>query len=196
MSETLPRVEQPQKTIRWRLWLRGGLLLLLCALCGFGLIATPVLDLNSFHYWGKYVLPTFAVVTIILGGLPEAAEDRISWIGVVQLLFHWLGVMGATYLIFSFAGDFITADIAGPIVIVLLALSTYLAGIYFDKLLIPLSIVIAGIAVGTVWLENNVLLVILMCVALLGVAGLIVWLTAKGRGRQELPATSENTTAD
>lgn len=184
MSATLPSTEQPRQTRRWRLWLRGGLLLLLCAICGFGLIATPVLDLHSFHYWGKYVLPTFAVVTIILGGLPEAAEDRISWLGVLQLLFHWLGVMGATYLIFSFAGDFITADIAGPIVIVLLALSTYLAGIYFDKLLIPLSIVIAGIAIGTVWLENNVLLIVLICAGLLAVAGLIVWLTSKGRGGQ------------
>lgn len=153
--------------INWRLIARGALLLALLALCGIGLAATPFWKQNTLDYW-LWMVPCFGAVCILLCMLSESRRHTLRpWAVVRHQALHWLGTGAAIFLLFWLVRQkFFNAEAAGPAVTILLALSLFLAGITFDWTLVVVAFLLGAMAVGAVYLEQVMLIVVGLLVIL------------------------------
>jgi hypothetical protein len=178
MNEPTSAPVTPPKKINWFLLTRSILALILLGLCAVGLAVTPLWKQQSFSFW-LWMILAFGIVSILLCSLDSRdASLRLRWSVLQQQVLHWLGTLGALYLVFYFVGKgFLSSEDAGPAAMLLLALSTYLAGLAFDWLLVLIGLLIALMALGAAWLEQDLFmlvgLVTLVVVAFLGLRFLI-----------------------
>lgn len=158
-SQPLPAT--PPEKINWRLIGRGVLLVLLLGLCGFGLAGTPFWAQHSLPYW-LWMTPTFGVLSLLLCSLYERQRfTLLRWKVVQHQLLLWVGTTGAIYLLFRFSekGVF-KPETVGPAATILIALSIYMAGITFDWRLIVVSLLLSAMAVGAMFIERVLLIVL------------------------------------
>jgi hypothetical protein len=157
----------PEK-INWRLVGRGVLLIALLGLCGFGLAATPFWKQNSLDYW-LWMVPCFGVASILLCLLSERHRHKmLRWKVLQQQVLQWIGTGAAVCLVFwLIKQNFLNVEAAGPTVTIIIALSIYLAGITFDWPLVGVSLLLGAMAVGAVYLERVMLVVVGLAVILL-----------------------------
>lgn len=157
----------PPEKINWRLIARGVLLLALLALCGIGLAATPFWKQNTLDYW-LWMVPCFGAACILLCMLSESRRHTLRpWAVVRHQALHWLGTGAAIFLLFWLVRQkFFNAEAAGPAVTILLALSLFLAGITFDWTLVVVAFLLGAMAVGAVYLEQVMLIVVGLLVIL------------------------------
>jgi hypothetical protein len=157
----------PEK-INWRLVVRGVVLIVLLALCGFGLAASPFWKQHSLEYWIRMV-PCFGGASLLMCLLSEGQRQRkLRWKVLKHQVLQWIGTGAAVYLVFWLIQQkFLNADAAGPAVTILMALSLYVAGITFDWPLIVVALLLAGMAVGAVYLEKVWLVVVGLAVLLI-----------------------------
>jgi len=161
MTDVQAPYASPPERINWRLIARGVLLLAILALCAVGLAATPFWQQNTLDYW-LWMVPCFAVVCILLALLSEASHHTMRpWIVVRQQILHWLGTGAAIFLLFWLVRQkFFNVEAAGPAVTILLALSIFLAGITFDWTLVLVGVILGAMAVGAVYMERVLLIVV------------------------------------
>ena len=89
-------------------------------------------------------------------------------------LLQWIGTIAAIYLVFRFIQQgFLKPEAAGPTATIIIALSVYLAGITFDWRLIVISLLLAAMAVGAIFLERA-MLIVLGIILILGIAFLLL----------------------
>lgn len=164
----------PAEKINWRLVARGALLLALLALCGIGLAATPFWKQNTVDYW-LWMVPCFAAVCVLLALLSESRRHTLRpWAVIRHQALHWLGTGAAVALLFWLVKqNFFNVEAAGPAVTILLALSIFLAGITFDWTLVIVAFLLGAMAVGAVYMERMLLIVVGLAVILL-VAALLL----------------------
>jgi hypothetical protein len=169
-----PSYAPPAEKINWRLIARGALLMVLLALCGIGLAATPFWKQNTLDYW-LWMVPCFAAVCILLALLSESRRHTLRpWAIVRHQLLHWLGTGAAVFLLFWLVRqNFFNVEAAGPAVTILLALSIFLAGITFDWTLVLVAFLLGAMAIGAVYMERVLLIVIGLGVIVLLAALLI-----------------------
>ena len=88
---------------------------------------------------------------------------------------HWLGVVGAVLLIYvlQIYGR-MTNEAAGSAVLVVLALATFLAGVYTDWRLSVLGVVLGVAVIGFAYVERAALVVI--SILLLALVGLVLYM--------------------
>jgi len=168
MMESPPLPATPPGKINWRLVGRGVLLIVLLCLCGFGLAATPFWKQNSLDYW-LWMVPCFGGASILLCLLSESHRHKmLRWKVLQQQVLQWIGTGAAVCLVFwLIKQNFLNVEAAGPTVTILLALSIYLAGITFDWPLVVVSLLLWAMAVGAVYLERVMLVVVGLAVILL-----------------------------
>jgi len=168
MMESPPLPATPPGKINWRLVGRGVLLIVLLFLCGFGLAATPFWKQNSLDYW-LWMVPCFGVASILLCLLSESHRHKmLRWKVLQQQVLQWIGTGAAVCLVFwLIKQNFLNVEAAGPTVTILLALSIYLAGITFDWPLVVVSLLLGAMAVGAVYLERVMMVVVGLAVILL-----------------------------
>jgi hypothetical protein len=153
--------------MNWRLVGRGILLALLLGLCGFGLATTPFWKQHTLDYW-LWMVPCFGVLSILLCLLSESQRHHMLRWKVLRLqMLQWIGTGAAVYLVFwLIKQNFLNVEAAGPTVTIILALSIYLAGIVFDWRLVVVALLLAALAVGAVYLEKVMLVVVGLAVIL------------------------------
>lgn len=157
----------PPEKINWRLIGRGLLLIVLLGLCGFGLAATPFWKQNSSDYW-LWMVPCFGVVAILLCLLSESHHRMLRWKVLQHQVLQWIGTGAAVYLVFwLIKQNFLNGEAAGPTVTIIIALSIYLAGITFDWPLVIVSLLLGAMAVGAVYLERLMLVLVGLALILL-----------------------------
>ena len=174
MMDSQPVPATPSGTINWRLVGRGVLLLILLGLCGFGLAATPFWKQHTMDYW-LWMVPCFGVLSILLCLLSESHHhNMLRWKILQHQLLQWIGTGAAVYLMFwMIQQNFFNVEAAGPTVTIIIALSIYLAGITFDGSLVVVALLLGAMAVGAVYMERVILVVVGMAV-ILGIAYLLL----------------------
>ncbi len=167
MTDPLTVPAFPPRNMNWRLVGRGILLALLLCLCGFGLATTPFWKQHTLDYW-LWMVPCFGVLSILLCLLSENQRHHMLRWKVLRLqVLQWIGTGAAVYLVFwLIKQNFLNVEAAGPTVTIILALSIYLAGIVFDWRLVVVALLLAALAVGAVYLERVMLVVVGLAVIL------------------------------
>ncbi len=150
----------PRK-INWRLIGRGMLLVLLLGLCGVGLATTPFWAQHSLTYW-LWVTPAFGLLSLLLCSLYERQRfTLLRWKVVQHQVLLWAGTTAAIFLLFRFIEKgFLKPEAAGPVATIIIALSIYMAGITFDWRLIVIALLLSAMAVGAIFLERLLVLVL------------------------------------
>jgi hypothetical protein len=161
MTDPQPIPALPPEKINWRLIGRGVLLVLLLGLCGFGLAGTPFWAQHSLSYW-LYMTPTFGLLSLLLCSLYERQRFiLLRWKVVQHQVLLWAGTTVAMYMLFRYIEKGIfKPETAGPAATILIALSIYMAGITFDWRLIVISLLLSAMAVGAIFLERVMALVL------------------------------------
>lgn len=174
MMDPQPVPSTPSGKINWRLIGRGVLLLILLGLCGFGLAATPFWKQHTLDYW-LWMVPCFGGLSILLCLLSDThRHNMLHWKVLQHQVLQWIGTGAAVYLMFwMIRQNFFNVEAAGPTVTLIIALSIYLAGITFDWSLVAIALLLGAMAVGAVYMER-VMLVVVGLAVILGIAYLML----------------------
>jgi hypothetical protein len=180
MTDPQPVPAPPRGKINWRLVGRGVLVALLLGLCGFGLATTPFWAQHSLSYW-LWMTPAFGLLSLLLCSLYERQRlTLLRWKVVQHQVLLWIGATTAIYLLFRFIEKgVLKPEAAGPAATLIIALSIYMAGITFDWRLIVIALLLSAMAVGAIFLER-LLLLVLGILLTLGIAYVLLRPVVKG----------------
>jgi hypothetical protein len=145
-------------------------LVILVLLSGIGVIVNDYGSAQTaFRIW-LWLTPIFGIVsTIAAWGAAQRRGEPVGAILPTQIV-HWLGVVGAVMLIYvlQIYGR-MTSEAAGSAVLVVLALSAFLAGVHTDWRLSILGIVLGVAVVGFAYVERVALVIVpVLVLALVG----------------------------
>lgn len=145
-------------------------LVILVLLSGVGVVVNDYGSAQTaFRIW-LWMTPVFGIVsTIAAWGAAQRRGEPVGAILPTQIA-HWLGVVGAVLLIYvlQIYGR-MTSEAAGSAVLVVLALSAFLAGVHTDWRLSVLGIVLGLAVVGFAYVERVALVIVpVLLVALIG----------------------------
>jgi hypothetical protein len=175
---TTPSLDQPPvapaaSTSRYHL--EEIVLLLLVLLSGLGVAISDSSPQKAFRYW-LWMAPAFGIVSTVAAW--SRASRRGAPVGrIVPIqLAHWLGVVAAMYLVYLLlATGRLTNEAAGSSTLVVLALGSFLAGVYGDWRMALLGVALGATAVGFAILEQFVWVIALPALAI-GVIALIIYM--------------------
>jgi hypothetical protein len=135
-------------------------------------------------YWSA-MFPIFGLVCLghqLSGGKVSVPAWELPFIQAL----HWLGPIVAVRIIFlQFARGQMAADSVALMILLVLAVTAYLAGIHFDRSFVWLSILLALAALGGTEIEAYLWLVLVIALLLVG---LVVFSTVLIRGRSAASA--------
>ena len=103
--------------------------MILLALIGVGLTTADAA--LAYRYW-VILVPIYGLLSVV--GACFLEQDGPKWRMIARQVVHWAGVTAAVALDFSLsepAGD--SQNVAGLSALLLLALGSFLAGLYFDR---------------------------------------------------------------
>jgi len=145
-------------------------LVILVLLSGIGVIVNDYGSAQTaFRIW-LWLTPIFGIVsTIAAWGAAQRRGEPVGAILPTQIV-HWLGVVGAVMLIYVLqVYGRMTSEAAGSAVLVVLALSAFLAGVHTDWRLSILGIVLGIAVVGFAYVERVALVIVpVLVLALVG----------------------------
>lgn len=157
-----------------RLWFDELLLGASVVLAGIGIAVVNASTDRALAYWA-WVAPLLAFTDGFLAWRHGSRETRAD--GVLGLIgrrvLHWSAFLLAMLLLFEMVeSGRLASDGAGLVALVVLALTTFLAGIHGDPRLCVVGVLLGGIAAGIALLERFLWLLILPVAALLLLVGL------------------------
>lgn len=136
----------------------GALMILLSFI---GLIIADLKNQGAWSYW-RIVGPFFALMCIWLSLYLRRKGHSVSLGTIWHELFHWIALVGAVFLITSFISMGVMGRFQGALVIlVLLSLTTFIAGIYIESSYLIVGLGIGLIAVGGAFMQEYLYTVIL-----------------------------------
>jgi hypothetical protein len=147
--------------------------LLMLALALMGAAYTGIAQAASTAYW-MALAPLFGIITVAAHWRDvEGAE--LHWQLIRTQGLHWIAVMFAMYLVFVADVQHMMSSVAsGLMVLAILALGTFTAGIHSANWRITLVGVILGLAVPAIaWLAKSSLLILIIAVVLVTFAVLL-----------------------
>ena len=154
--------------------LRNSPFIAMLALALFGVAFTSVARQWLLIYW-VVLAPIFGVMCVVTQQ-QDAGEGQLRWPLVQTELLHWGGVLVAMYLVF--AGNveqMMNADASALMVLTILALGTYTAGVHVRSWRIVAVGTLLALSVPLVaWLEQATLLLLLIAVVVLAVVAVVI----------------------
>lgn len=170
IETTPPAAEAPKRTP-----VEEIVLVLLVVLSGVGIIVNDYgSPATAFRTW-LWMTPVFGVVsTWAAWSRAQRRGNPVAAIVPTQIV-HWLGVVGAVLLIYvlQIYGR-MTNEAAGSAVLVVLALATFLAGVYTDWRLAVLGLILGGAVIGFAYVETVALVVV--PILLFALIGLVIYI--------------------
>jgi len=143
------------ETTGWRLELWLFVLMLVLAIAGVGV--TQMVATGGKLYW-LFLLLVYALISLVLDWRRQARGDesgRSVWYRLRTQLLHWLGALVAVNIVLFFESvDIASRGAAADDTLMVLALSCYLAGVHFNWIYMPLSVILAVMAVGLGYLDQ------------------------------------------
>ena len=136
-------------------------LLVLVVLSGIGVAVNDYSPKSAFRYW-LWMAPTFGVVCIVAAWWRAAIRGESVVTAVQRQLLHWVGVVGAVYLIYLLQSTGrMENEAAGLAALIVIALSAFLAGVHTDWRLMVLGAVLSITVAGFAILEQMIWIVVL-----------------------------------
>lgn len=128
----------------------------------------------SRWYWTGVVI-IFAILSIWLSRKDGTKPKRVSGLALWHGALHWLALLVIIFHIHLLVYTGITDNItAGLVILLLLALTTFLAGLYYDSIFALIGVILFILAIFTTLLYQYVLLVV--AIAIIIIAAVIYWL--------------------
>ncbi len=159
-----------------------GALVLLSAI---GIGVTNFAPERGFQYWAAMV-PLFGGVAVFLAWSHARARGDATGAPIRAQIFHWLGVFGAIWLVFLLktAGQ-LEYDVLGLVSLLVLALGTFLAGVYADWRLSAVGVLLGAIAAAGAFVQQMIWLAVVPAIILIAVIAL-AW---RRRGQSPVSAS-------
>jgi hypothetical protein len=169
--------------------LRRGLIVgALVLLVMVGLFLSNFAVNKALGYW-ELMFPVFGVACVwheLAGG---AAYVRPLWRILLRQTFHWLFPIVAVRVLFlQHARGEMSADSVALVVLVLLALTCFLAGIHFDASFVWVSLVLVAAAIVGTEVETYLWLIAVLGAVALALALLSSMLLHRRRGTLNAPS--------
>ncbi|MBS0652262.1 MAG: hypothetical protein JSR39_01905 [Verrucomicrobia bacterium] len=136
----------------WKVRLIVGLIMLLF---GFiGLVITNAQKQGAWNYW-RWISVVYAVLSLGLSWHLKKTGWKKELVTLWQELLHWTGLLLSIWLV-SFVVHIGLQDRfeASLEVLILLALTTYLAGIYIEVSFIPIGLLLGIFAAGLAFFDE------------------------------------------
>jgi hypothetical protein len=159
-------------------WLRELPYVVVLILTLFGVAYASFSRQSIVGYW-EFLTPVIGVLCVFTAwphAPDRAARLRLVW---TQAL-HWLAFLVAmNLLLLSGVASTLSADASGLVILTLLALGTFVAGVHIQAWQICVLGVVMALAVPAIaWIERSALLLLLVFVAL-GAIGAALWWGAR-----------------
>lgn len=171
----------------WKARLVVCLLLLLFSV--IGLIFTDISPKSAWNYW-RVMVPIFAVLCLWLSWyLRRKNYSTVNFTHTFwQEILHWIALMVAVYLIMLLVDDGLMGRLeAGLVVLILLAFSIFVAGIYIDVSFMWIGIVL-GIFVALASFVTAYLSIIMIPVAI--IAAVVIFFLIRRAHSKHMSQTS------
>jgi hypothetical protein len=156
---------------RYRVPLIIGCVLLLL---GFiGVILTDVLKDGAWMYW-LFVVFFYAAFSLGFNLYSKANRTMVYTLG--HEIGHWIGVFLCLLLIFFMVKiGIVSRFLASLQLLTLLGLSTYLIGVYFNRIFIPIGLALGLFAASIAFFDQYLYLIIIPLIAI--AIGIILWIS-------------------
>ena len=142
-----------------------------------GLIFSDIQQDGAWDYW-RFMIPVFAGLSIFLSWYLRKNKNALSKLTIWHELIHWVGLALAVYLISIFLHIGLMGRFeAGLVVLVMLALTTFLAGIYIEPTFCVIGILLGIFSVAAALLATYIYTIMLPVT--IGVALFLVWVARK-----------------
>ena len=161
-----------------RLLLAAGVLTLLSAI---GLLLTNYRPATALNYW-SIMFPTFGVVALWQVISNRAAGENVG-LAALRVAAHWLGPLIALRLLFlQLHRGQMDADAVGATTLLLLAVTSFLAGIYQDRLFFFAAAILALGTVVATEIEAYIWLIVIVGLLAAGavIGGATLWRRTTG----------------
>ncbi len=158
-----------------RLILSEAVLSLLLVLCFIGIAYTDVVGVGSINFW-LWMIPVFAFAAIILEWSRYIKGEIDGFHFIRQQLLHWTAVFIAIKVIFVLLQlGRLPTNATAFILMTIMSLSTFIAGIYIGWRFLVLGAFIALATILAAYLETYVWVLIPIAIAIIVIAVLIGW---------------------
>jgi hypothetical protein len=139
----------------------------------FGVAYTSIARQAMTTYW-IVLAPCFAVICVITRWREVSNKDQ-HWKLIKTEALHWLAVVVAMYLVFvSDVKQMMSSDVSALMVLTLLALGTFTAGVHIGAWRICLVGIVLAVTVPAIaWLEQATLLLFLAGIVIVSLVALI-----------------------
>ena len=160
----------PGRTVRAQELVLLGLVLL----SGIGIAVSNASTDRGFHYW-LWMVPVFGVLSALAAGFDARRRGATGASAVGREVLHWSGLAVAVYLIYLLQrSGRIAEEALGPVALLCLALTSYLAGIRADWRFCLVGAILACGVAATALIEQ--FLWVLALPALGIAAGGLLWM--------------------
>jgi len=156
--------------------------LAMLALALFGVAYTSVARQAMTNYW-IFLAPFYGVICVITRWR-NVESTETHWHLIQTEALHWVAVLGAMSIVFvADVKQMMNSDASALMVLTLLALGTFTAGVHVAAWRICLVGVVLALAVPAIaWLEQATLLLLLIATVLVAIAVLYVMHHRRERG--------------
>jgi hypothetical protein len=164
--ETATYAPKPLRSRLWSILTRDWPYVSMFILSLFGVSYTSVYRSVMAPYW-MVLVPVFCIITVA-AQWHQAEGREARWELIRTQTLHWAAVMFAMYLVFvSDVEKMMNADASGLVVLTVLALGTFTAGVHARAWRICLIGAMLSVGVPAIaWLEQSTLLLLLLAVVL------------------------------
>ncbi len=173
-TKTVATVHDETALKHWKVRMVISSVLLFLSLVG---VVISCLDRESSFsrwYWTGAVI-IFAILSLWLNRKEGTKPKRVTGLAIWHGALHWLALLVIIFHIHLLVYSGITDNItAGLVILLLLALTTFLAGLYYDSIFALIGIILFILAIFTTLLYQYVLLVVI--IAIIVIAAVIYWL--------------------
>ena len=159
----------------WKMRLIVALTMLILAF--IGLVVTDLFKDGAWGYW-RWMVPIFAILSIFLNWYLHRNQKTISGTTIWHEIACWGGLALAVYVISTFIGVGILARFqAALVVLTMLALTSYINGIYREPTFIAIGIMLGVFAITSAFFIKYIYTIILPLTLIVGV--ILVWIARK-----------------
>ena len=144
-----------------------------------GLVVSDLWTNGAWDYW-RWMVPVFAALCLFLSWYLRHKQKVMSATTIWHELVQWFGLFLAVFLISMFVNIGLMGRFeAGLIVLVFLALNTFITGIYVESTFFIIGILLGLFAAAAAIMAEYLYTVMLPIT--IGVAILLIWVSRKRR---------------
>jgi hypothetical protein len=155
---------------RFKLRFAGTFVIVVMSVIGIGFI--DVKSQHAFTYWTSVVVVS-GVICMGLAAVTHRGKGGVMAM-VARQGFHWLGLFIALAMLrYLYGTGYVEAEAAAVFAIMLLTLTTWLAGVHFDPVFLGVAVLLALVAYLNTIVERYLVFLFLLLIAV--VAVVVLW---------------------